>query len=387
MKLFSVPADFQKSTIDQYVKLNNSYSESCIHETYGNISIGNSIESGRALSQLPKIDFLDLHDYVVYAEKNDISFNYTINAAYMNNKEFSKEGVREIIGFLEKLYKVGIRNLTIAMPSLMEIVKSMKYDFNIKASTICFINNPQKALVYKNLGIDRLVIDESIHRDFRTLGEIVDLVGSNVEVIVNTMCHKNCRYRIFHYNETSGDSVGQKNEVGVNFFEHKCILQRYDTVGDILKLGWIRPEDIKLYEKIGIKHFKFQGRQHVSNPDHIKAIECYFKEDFNGNLLDLLDMMNTRYRFKVNVGNKKLDGFLKPFYENKVVCRNNCTKCGYCDLFAKKAIELKAADEIIGLAKKFYSECDEFNILLNDSHDEYNNQKQLEDSLPEFIIK
>ncbi|MFW9880349.1 MAG: hypothetical protein ACFFG0_45330, partial [Candidatus Thorarchaeota archaeon] len=57
MKSFSVPADFKKETIDKYEKLNNSYKDSKVVETYGNITIKNLFESGRSVAELPKVDF------------------------------------------------------------------------------------------------------------------------------------------------------------------------------------------------------------------------------------------------------------------------------------------------------------------------------------------
>ena len=74
MKYFNVPADFKKETIDEYIRLNNVYKNSKVIETYGNVTLGNNFGSGRVLSQLPKIDLLDLREYIEYSKQNGSYF-------------------------------------------------------------------------------------------------------------------------------------------------------------------------------------------------------------------------------------------------------------------------------------------------------------------------
>ncbi len=83
--------------------------------------------------------------------------------------EFSKDGLKIITDFIYTLYDAGVRSFTIAMPSLMELVQSLRLNVEIKASTVCQITNANKASAYKALGVDRMVLDESINRSFDTL--------------------------------------------------------------------------------------------------------------------------------------------------------------------------------------------------------------------------
>jgi collagenase-like PrtC family protease len=360
MKYFIMPADFKKETIDAYEKINRTCAHSRILETYGNVTLGMNFGSGRVLSQLPEVDLMDLQEFIRYSEQKKIGFNYTLNLSYMQNKEFTGEGISRIKEFLRLLREVGVRSLTVAMPSLLDFIRFADYDFKVKVSTICHITNANKARAYRNKGVERIVVDESVHRDFQTLKQIREAFGENVELIVNTMCHRNCIYRHFHYNETCGDSAGVANPVGVDYFEHKCMLQRYDSPAELLKLGWIRPEDLKYYTSIGYRLFKFQGRQHVENGNPLKALQHYIDEDYDGNLMELLDMFNTRYSFKVFLDNKKLEGFIKPYYEKENFCKNDCARCGYCEAFARKSIDYEKGLEVIHSAKTFYTEYDQY---------------------------
>lgn len=365
MRYYGVPADFRKETIDRYASLNSSYKDSKVVETYGQISIGTTYEAGRILKDIPKVDILNLKDYIKYSKAKGIGFNYTINGSCMGNREFTREGISEIVKFLGDLYNAGVRSITVALPSLIEIVKSSKYDFEIKASTLCQITNANKALTYKKAGVERIVLEESINRDFHTLKRIVQAFGDKVEIIINTLCYKDCTYRTFHYNQMGHDSIEKSRESISSFYNHACMLKRCESVGNILKLSWVRPEDIKYYSGIGINYFKIQGRHTVSKGDPVRVVESYFKESFHGNLVELLEIFNPPNSFSIYVDNKKLDGFLKPFYANDNFCKRDCTNCGYCENFVRKCVDYSHAQEVNDLANKFYIEFDEFSNAIN----------------------
>lgn len=365
MEYYSVPADFKKETIDKYFELNNNYKNAKVLETYGNITIDNIMESGRVLGQLPKIDLLDLKEYISYSEERNIGFNYTLNATTLQNKEFSEEGIAEIKELLSKLYSIGVKSITVALPSLIEIIKSTNYDFKIKVSTLCQITNANKALMYKEMGMERIVTDESITRDFKALESIANAFGEKVEIIVNPICLKDCIYRPFHYNQISNDSIRRTGRMGTDYFEHRCVLQRNRDISNLLKICWVRPEDIDFYTSIGVNYFKLQGRHLVLKGDVVKVVKAYFDKSFDGDLMDLINMFYSINNFKVYLDNKKLEGFIKPFYENKKFCVKDCYSCNYCSNFAKKVIDYREAQESIDLAHRFYSEYDEFTRAIN----------------------
>ena len=100
MKYYSMPADFKQETIAKYAELNKRYKDSRVFETYGNITDGNFLGSGRLVSQMSKVDWLDLHEYIKYSRDRDIDFSYTINPPFIQNMEFTGEGVKKIKDFL-----------------------------------------------------------------------------------------------------------------------------------------------------------------------------------------------------------------------------------------------------------------------------------------------
>lgn len=364
MKYFNIAADFKKETIDAYARLNETYQDSKVIETYGNLTIGNTFEGGRLYDDIPKVDIHTLKSYIDYSQSRGIDFNYTLNGACMGNREFTKAGIIELKEFLIKLYRAGVRRLTIALPSVITLVKSMRLDFEVKASVICQITNANKALSFKRAGADRIVIDESLNRDFSSLRDIREAFGEKAEIIINSVCYKDCIYRIFHYNQIAHCSVNNAPESIISFYNNKCMLKRAEEVGNYLKMCWVRPEDIQYYHEIGINYYKLQGRHTVLQGDPVRAIETYFKQSYDGDLIDLLNFFIPNYKLKVGLDNQKLDGYIKPFFETPGFCKEDCKRCGYCDAFAKNGINYERINRINMIANKYVTEYDQFTNLL-----------------------
>jgi collagenase-like PrtC family protease len=147
-------------------------------------------------------------------------------------------------------------------------------------------------------------------------------------------------------------------------------MKRVEDVSNLMRMNWIRPEDIKYYSEIGINNFKIQGRQAVVNGDIVKTVESYFKESFHGNFMELLDSFSPTNNFKIHMENKKLDGFIKPFVEKDNFCKNDCDSCNYCNKYIEKSIDYQKTSEVFRLAGDFYSKFDDFINIVKDYNDE-----------------
>jgi collagenase-like PrtC family protease len=348
MRLFSVPADFKEKTIDAYGELNSKYPHACVKEVYGQATVGVPFGSGRNSRDLPGIDLKALQKYAAYCTEKGIDFNYTFNASCMDNREFTERGINSINRFLHRLSDIGITNLTVTLPSLIALIQDSGLPFRIKASTICQVNSPSKAAFYKSRGIDRLVIDEDITRDFAKIRRICEIFGDGVEMIVNSICMHNCPYKMAHYNHESCFKFGVQDIRG--FYTQSCTARRISDWINPMHLNWVRPEDLALYENAGIRGFKIQGRQAVHFGDPISAVEAYMRGSYSGNLYDLLNLFDAR-RLKDDyhpyIENAKLDGFLAAFLNNQNHCTENCSECGHCASFAEAAMGKRKSEEML----------------------------------------
>ena len=362
MKVFNVPADFKHETIDRYRELNEQEKGIVVNETYGQLTNGYLINSGRIKTLLPEIDIKKLEKYVDYSLKNGIKFNNTLNPACLGNAEFTREGIKELMHLLKDLNSIGIKDLTITLPAIIEFVQMSDLEFDLKVSAINHVDSITKLDFYKKMGVKRVVIEPDLYRNFRTLRDMVQYFGDGVEIIVNDLCYKNCPYKIFHYNH---EAHGNNPERYVNnYYFMRCGIQKSGDFSNYLKLNWIRPEDIKLYENMGIQNFKIQGRPYIGKGNIMKVLAAYAQEKFDGNLLELLhlfapyDSVHQPY-----IDNKGLEGFVEGFYYGKVNCSNICDSCGYCKKYAQKSI--KDSTEKLKSAIHYYHSQDQFKKLVN----------------------
>ena len=360
MNYFSISADFIKDSIYKISQLNRKYTDSCIYETYGQMTIGNLIGSGRANDLLPYADWRVLEQYVQELERNKIAFNYTLNSSCLGNIEFTSKGLQQICDFVKKCYQIGIKKFTVCLPSLIEIIQSLNLDIMIKGSTLCQINNVNKAIAYKKMGIKHIVVDENINRKFKTLHDINVVFDGKTELIVNVICYKNCIYEMFHHNQTSHDKNCNRRLPSTLFYSHKCVLQQTKSPSDFLRLCFIRPEDIPLYESINIHYFKIQGRQAVINGDILKTVESYMAKKFDGNLIELLNCFQKLNNFQVEINNAFLKDFIKPFYDNDNFCKDNCLNCDYCTNYINSIENLSKIKSMFSKAQEFYGLYNEF---------------------------
>lgn len=357
MSEYSVPADYKYETLRQYYELNMKYADK-VSETYGQLNYpGNDFGSGRDSGHTPYCDLQMLEKYIEQSEQMGIQFNYLFNATCLSNKEFKERHIKYIISFLTMLYDIGVKTVTVCMPSIMELIALSGIPLSIRASTVCGIENAEKAKAFMSLGASRLVADESINRDFEKLKSINSVCSGGLELIVNVICNKNCIYRPFHHNQMSHDSLyGQSC---VDYYSHRCILKRGEEPSNLLKMNFIRPEDIKYYESIGINRFKIQGRQAVIEGDIYKTVKAYFERRYDGDLLDLLDCFLPTNSFRIRLENRSLDKFLEPFY-TKGICKNDCDKCNYCNHFIQKCLDIKELEEMNNLSRKCIDSIDNF---------------------------
>lgn len=363
MKYFSLPADFKTETIDKYDQCNQKYADSVVTETYGQLTVGNVLNSGRVIEVLPEIDYKKLETFFNYSRKKGIDFDYTLNPACMGNYEFSRQGVIEIKRLLRNLYNMGIELLTVTIPALIELIQASGMKFKIKASAICEIMSPDKALFYKNIGAYKMVVDPDITRNFRKLQSICQVFGDGVEIIVNNVCYKNCPYKMFHYNHEAHRVPGIENQTVTDYYFNRCAMQKARDFKNVMRLNWIRPEDLKYYMESGIHHFKIQGRQNVLRGDPVKALESYMKEEFDGNLHDLITIFAPYTSFQSYMDNKKLDNFVKTFFDNPDFCRDTCETCRYCEGYGKKCMDPEKVKELNEEARLYFEETDQFTRL------------------------
>ena len=262
--------------------------------------------------------------------RHGVRINVLMNASCVGGKHLTDEGINLYMRYFEDLASCGVDAVTLADPYLIEVA-SKNFSFDVVVSCISFVDSPEKAIFYEELGADAITPDTSINRDFRLLEAIVDAVSCEIRILVNEGCLYKCPFRPFDFNvvsHTSGPPPHPK--ISFSYYQRRCRSLRVKKPWLIMKANWVRPEDLGAYEEIGIDTFKISGRnQPVSWI--IETIAAYKERNYHGNLLNILDYSRSM-RSLFYIPNEELDGALERWKR----CDKICHRCGFCrDLTAR----------------------------------------------------
>ena len=354
----SVPYPGAVEALEELLKSKN-LNGNCIKEIY--LSGPQSFSgSGRVTPEIDDAQFVNIIDRI---HKAGLSVNLAMNSVCEGKEWYEPNVVSAKVEFLKRMHKKhGLEAVTIANPIYIIEVKRVCPDLEIHASVLGDIDCVQRAVMYSEVGADVITPDANINRNLGLLKKIKKATGKNLKLMVNEGCLYKCPFRKFHFNYISHVS----KELGIyiaDYFFQNCVTKTISDPSQILKSGWIRPEDIEKYSDI-TSFFKIVGR--AGSPSLIKrATKAYLEQSWNGDLLDILSSSLHMFGLWVNANldNKSLTKY--NFFEKVTSCGYNCSNCTYCRSLAEKLVRLdlitrekledvnlkKAADQMARLGK------------------------------------
>lgn len=358
MNYFKVGVNFDFGLIPLFKELNKKYEgKGKIIEVYGSDKAHAAL-AARPDFRLPDVSTEDIKRYVGELKNIGIMFNYTMNSIFpYGSKKELLEHKQEIINFVKWLEDIGVYRVTIANPIMLEIIRNeAKSNIKVEISTIAHIDTVTQIKYYKDkYNVDKICGNLLRNRSFEFLEAAAGFCNRNgiiYEVMANEFCGvggngyaTHCIYRdscyICHATNKTLEDANSFNEYPMSL----CTHSRDESPANWLKLRWIRPEDLKYYNRVGIHHFKITGR--TGSSEYIKqTIEAYMSENFEGNLLNLwkpLESIKGKSEFDVsyNIPNKSLDGFIKG-WANSYPLRCEYEVCGetckYCQNFYERNV-------------------------------------------------
>jgi len=341
---------------------------------------------------LPQIKRKDVEAYIKACHDRGLEFSYLLNAPCLGNLQYSKKGYGQLIELLEWIDRSGADAVTVGIPYLIDLVKKRFSRLKIKVSTTARVNTVRKALQYEDIGVEEIIIDEHINREFKTLEAIRKAVKCNLELIVNNICLWQCPYNYEHVNH-DGHASREGEEEQYCYLQYPgylCLYRKLTDPVELLKSPWIRPEDIHHYEAVGYEHFKITER-FKRTPLLLENVRVYENRRYDGNLLDLFTLprkgaftpihldyfiqpkhvnimkvselekvFDLEVRELVQLDNQKLEGFIEHF-KNEDCNKASCSQCNYCEtvfervaVVKKKEVE-QAAQKVREFSEKLVS--------------------------------
>jgi collagenase-like PrtC family protease len=299
-----------------------------------------------------------------------------LNGTCLGNKEWTIRGQRSVSGLLDWISELGVESVTVSLPYLLQLIKKRYPHLKVYVSTQACVSSLQEAEYWQDLGADRITL--SVHkanRDFELLAAVGKRIKSEIQLIANLNCLRNCPFALYHgvISSHNSQTKGYGNTFAVDYPFLMCNYFRIKEPAEFIRSGWIRPEDTALYEDLGIFRFKIVSRT-MSTDTLLNIIEAYSDRHYDGNLLDLFSDPRKSEMFKkprllhafrhffhpflanpfrlkelaglagpdgIHIDNRSLDGFLKGLLKAGNCNSRSCLECGYCSQAARQAITIR----------------------------------------------
>ncbi|MDD4939479.1 MAG: U32 family peptidase [Candidatus Omnitrophica bacterium] len=348
-----------------------------VTEIFGKLA-SDFIGGGRPSYALPFISKKKAADYIRSVRKTGRKFNYLLNAACLDNREFTRFGQKKIRQTLEWLDSLGVDAITVTNPYLGSLIKKQFPRFELTVSALAVVSSVKTIKFWtEEIGAREITLHSvSVNRDFALLKKIRSKVGCKLQLTANQLCLYNCPFNIYHKTFVSHASQSHHplKGFGIDWCLINCRYRMFTHPEEVIKSSWIRPEDVGYYEDIGIDSLKIVDRVrrtenllltlraylersfdgnlgellfHVSKPARSSLRQMavkflrFFSHPFYINIFKLLKFKQLLSEIKINVDNRKLDGFLDYFVEGK--CKFECEECNYCRNVAERAVYIDSA--------------------------------------------
>ncbi len=351
---------FSQEYLD-FIKEINSRTEAVkIYEVYGSTT-ENDFLTARSSYRLPKYDRKELEKYIMSVRDMDLQFNYTMNASYIGtlNEIYNKKAL--IKSYIKYLVEIGVNTITVTLPIIAEFIREVDEKIGIEVSTIAHLDSvAQIQMWYEKYAITKVCNNVMKNREILFLRKAANICKNNnivFTLIANEFCSNGtnnaidcaggCIYRDHCYSLQSEGYTIEDMKKMKGYPMSKCNESRKHPVV-WLKSNFIRPEDMILYNKIGINHFKITGRT-ASFSYLKKVILAYANQKWDGNLIELWNNVNhlsgegklEKKEDNLYIPNKLLNGFLDYWFqnENHLCSQELCgATCGYCNNYYEKYI-------------------------------------------------
>jgi collagenase-like PrtC family protease len=294
-------------------------------------------------------------EYIKQVHSAGLEFDYLLNAPSMGNMEWDENTHQELLMHLDWISSIGADSVTVTIPYLVELIKRQFPHLKIRVSTIAHVNSVARAKSIESLGADSITLDINVNRDFTLLQAIRNAVSCELTVLMNNLCLFQCPYEYYHHDGLGHASQSYNPLSGyyVDYCVLRCTLDRLCDISQIIKCRWVRPEDIHLYEEIGMDVFKISGRS-MPAERILHTATAYSSRHYQGNLYDILNVITPKIGFidsalsgvqnnsigalpKFHIDNQGLEGFMDFF--RKQNCLSGCSQCNYCQRIASKVVQ------------------------------------------------
>ena len=128
-----------------------------VYEVFGKLS-ADHFGGGRPSFYLPSVKEARLRAYVDACHRQNIAFNYLLNASTMGNVEYTRQGQHQFMAMVEWLDGMGVDSITVASLFFLKIIKKRFPRIKVRVSSHTYTDTPRKIRFWVDAGADYIVI-------------------------------------------------------------------------------------------------------------------------------------------------------------------------------------------------------------------------------------
>ena len=273
---------------------------------------------------------------LAWCRKNDVELDLLFNANCYGEDAFTENLRGQVYHVMEELGRRGLfpEIVTTTSQYIAKVLKVRYPQVEIRASVNMKLEST-KSMEFISDIFDSFYICRDIQRDRRVLKHFSDWCkshGKKLCMLVNSGCLRCCPVQIWHDNYLCHKPwLAEEQEFILHYPYRLCgrVTNDIKTAVEVLRMSWIRPEDIHYYEPY-VAAMKLATRS--TNRADI-MLKAYAEGHYEGDLMAILGHENPYFEIQ----NEK---FPVNWVESGIAqnCAINCTECGKCDMVLKAVL-------------------------------------------------
>ncbi len=265
-----------------------------------------------------------------------IRFNLLFNGNCYGADSLSRafyEKIGESVQYIKST--MNLSSVTTTSPLIAKFIKNNFGDIKVRASVNMEIGTIQ-GMDYLSEYFDGYYMKREYNRNFKKIEELkarCDSDGKTLHILANSGCLNYCSAHVFHDNLVAHETEIAKRD-NCYVFEGVCneyLKSPEKRISLIRDTNFIRPEDIKYYEKY-FTSVKLATR--VSN-NPVMILKSYLRQRYSGNITELLEPNHSGAIYPYVIENSKLKN-------DFLFCDKNCFSCNRCsDIYNNALLNLE----------------------------------------------
>lgn len=254
-----------------------------------------------------------------------------LNATCAGESGLNRNFLERLVSYIKKLRDIGLGSVVITNPAYISRIKKATSGIRIESSVNCYVKTAEHALYLKDLGVDVLTIDRDINRNIPLIKEIKKKTNLKIKLMLNEGCLSNCPFRVTHYNYLSHYNEVSKKLIDDISLNRLCTEIYLRNPAKVFGIPFIPPNAIRYYESF-IDYYKLSTRAFSTQRIEL-CLKAYINQQFDGNLLEILDSPGLAYFEYIDYNTLSKSNFFKKM----ISCADDCNSCSYCNTLLKEA--------------------------------------------------